>query len=60
MKANGKQTATKLTRSKIGTQVMVRVVIKYGKKRLHQVANLPKLNGARFEAIDVTIITCSL
>ena len=30
MKANRKQTAVKLTASKIGTHVMVRVVTKYG------------------------------
>ena len=31
MKANAKQTAVKLTASKIGTYVMVLVVTKYGK-----------------------------
>ena len=31
MKANRKQTAVKLTASKIGTYAMVRVVTKYGK-----------------------------
>ena len=37
MKANSKQTAVKLTASKIGTRVMVRVVTKYGKQCLHKV-----------------------
>lgn len=31
MKANRKQNAVKLTASKIGTHIMVRVVTKYGK-----------------------------
>ena len=31
MKANRKQNAVKLTASKVGTRVMVRVVTKYGK-----------------------------
>ena len=37
MKVNRKQNAVKLTSSKIDTNVMVRVVTKYGKKCLHQV-----------------------
>ena len=35
MKANRKNTAVKLTSSKIGTDVMVRVVTKYGNQYLH-------------------------
>ena len=37
MKANGRQTAVKLTASKISTQVMVWVFTKYGEWCLHQV-----------------------
>ena len=37
VKAKHTQTAVKVTASKIGTQVMVRVVTKYGKWYLHQV-----------------------
>ena len=37
MKANSKQTAVKLTASKIGTRVMVRVVTKYDKQCPHKV-----------------------
>ena len=37
MKATHKETAVKLTASKIGTHVMVLVVSKYGKQCLHQV-----------------------
>ena len=40
MKANSKQTAVKLTRSKIDTHAMVRVVTKYGKQCLHQVVTM--------------------
>ena len=36
MKANRKQTAVKLTASKIGIRVMIRVVTKYDKQCLHQ------------------------
>ena len=39
MKADRKQTAAKLTVSKIGTHVMVRVVTKYGKWCLQQVVH---------------------
>ena len=38
MKANPKQTAVKLTASKVGSHVMVWVVTKYEKSYLHQVA----------------------
>ena len=37
MKSNHKQTAVKLTASKIGTHVMVQLVTEYGKQCLHQV-----------------------
>ena len=37
MRAYRKQTAVKLTTSKTGTRVMVRVVTKYGKLLLYQV-----------------------
>ena len=37
MKASRKETAVKLTASKIGTHVMGRVVTKYGKQYLHRV-----------------------
>ena len=37
MKANHKQTAVKLTASKIATRAMVRVVTKYDKYCLHEV-----------------------
>ena len=37
MKANCRQTTVKLTASKIGSHIMVRIVTKYAKKFLHQV-----------------------
>ena len=44
MKANRKQTAVKLTATKIGTHVMVRVVIKYGKKSTYPMSVLSGLS----------------
>ena len=48
MKANRKQTAVKLTASKIGTHLVVRVVTKYGEQCLHQVVTLMSLVPTSF------------
>ena len=45
MKANRKQTAVKLTASKIGTHVMVRVVTKYGKKSTYADVRIKRAFG---------------